>query len=145
MIRYALRCHDCCAEYEAWFASSQAYDRQAEAGLVTCPECEGANTSKQIMAPAIAGSSRDASGARGAELAKWAAKARRHIAENFDYVGESFATEAREIHEGNRDARPIWGQASLDEARALAEDGVPALPLPEPLAPKPPKPDGELN
>ncbi len=145
MIRYALRCHDCCAEYEAWFASSTAYDQQADAGLVTCPLCESARTGKQIMAPAVAGSqSRDASN-NAQELAKWAAKARRHIAENYDYVGTGFATEARAIHDGTSDARPIWGQASLDDARGLAEDGIPALPLPEPLSPKPPKPDSDVN
>lgn len=145
MIRYALRCHDCLAEYEAWFASSAAYDKQAEAGLVICPTCDSARTGKQIMAPAVAGSqsSETRDGAR--ELAKWTARARRHIAENFDYVGNSFAAEARAMHQGASDARPIWGQTSAQEARSLAEDGIPALPLPEPLSPKPPKSDGDLN
>jgi hypothetical protein len=38
-----------------------------------------------------------------------AGKVRRHVEANFDYVGERFATEAREIHEGSAPERPdLW-------------------------------------
>jgi len=62
------------------------------------------------------------------------------VQDNFDDVGDSFASEARAIHEGRSEERGIYGQASPQEVRALLEDGVPVAPLP----PEPPK-KTELN
>jgi len=67
-----------------------------------------------------------------------AAKVREHIKENFDYVGDKFADEARKMHSGEADERAIYGEATPEEARALAEEGVPASPLPPELAPNTP-------
>jgi hypothetical protein len=60
---------------------------------------------------------------------------RRHVEENFDDVGDAFAKEARDIHEGRSEDRGIYGQATAKEVRELVEDGVPIAPLP-PEAPK---------
>jgi hypothetical protein len=65
---------------------------------------------------------------------------RRHVEENFDYVGDRFAAEARSIHEGKSEDRGIYGEATPQQVKALAEDGVRVAPLP----PKPPE-KGELN
>jgi hypothetical protein len=113
--------------------------------VVACPECDSHKVTKQIMAPAVRTSER-ASG-RGAEpeidaetLAKeFARRARAHVAENFDYVGDGFADEARAMFYGETEDRPIWGETTSEEREALQEEGVPALPLPAPFAPKPPK------
>jgi len=140
MIRYALACGDCDHEFEAWFASSDAYDRQAKRKLVTCPECEGRNVSKQIMAPSVKTTKGKAAAPEPETLmAEFAAKARAHVAENFDYVGDGFAEEARAMYYGEQDDRPIWGETTPEEREALQDEGVPALPLPAPFAPKPPK------
>jgi hypothetical protein len=61
-------------------------------------------------------------------------KVRQHVEENFDYVGDAFAKEARAIHEGKAEERGIYGEATGAEVKALIEDGVPVAPLP----PKPP-------
>lgn len=141
MIRYALACQDCDAEFEAWFASSDAYDRQVKRKLVVCPECDGRRIAKQIMAPAVRASERAARPERDetALALEFARKAREHVAENFDYVGEAFAEEARAMYYGEQDDRPIWGETTPEEREALKEEGVPALPLPAPFAPKKPK------
>lgn len=55
---------------------------------------------------------------------------KRKVEENADYVGMSFATEARAIHDGTAPERPIYGEANLKEAKSLIEDGVPVAPLP---------------
>ena len=55
---------------------------------------------------------------------------RREVAENADYVGENFVAEARAMHEGEAPERSIYGEARLDEARQLLEEGVPVAPLP---------------
>ncbi|MCI4646007.1 MAG: DUF1178 family protein [Hyphomonadaceae bacterium] len=147
MIRYALICHDCEAEFEAWFASSEAYDDQSKRGLVTCAACNSASVGKQIMAPAVSGTKRSARSNANSELAeKVAAAARQHVAENFDYVGRDFASEARAMYYGDAEERPIWGATTAEEAKALKEEGVPAAPLPEPFTPpRPREPDESLN
>ncbi|MBV9136315.1 MAG: DUF1178 family protein, partial [Hyphomicrobiales bacterium] len=55
---------------------------------------------------------------------------RKHVAENADYVGRKFPEEARQMHHGEIEHRSIWGEASHEEAKALAEEGVEVHPLP---------------
>ena len=49
---------------------------------------------------------------------------REHIVKNADNVGERFPAEARKMHYGDIEHRPIYGEASADEARALIDEGV---------------------
>jgi len=138
MIRYALTCdHD--HEFEGWFASSGDYDDQQGRGLIECPVCASKMVRKQIMAPAVAGTKRTAREAAPtptqAMMMEAAGRIRRHVEENFDDVGDTFAAEARAIHEGKAEDRGIYGQATPKEVRELVEDGVPVAPLP----PEPPK------
>jgi hypothetical protein len=137
MIRYALAC-DQDHPFEAWFGSSSDYDDQAARGLVECPFCGSHGVAKQIMAPAIAGTKRSSPGTGPApDMAKMqsmmleaAREVRAHVEQNFDYVGDSFAREARAIHEGRSEKREIYGEASPAEVKKLKEDGVPCSPLP---------------
>jgi hypothetical protein len=133
MIRYALKCiveH----EFEAWFSSSDGFDEQVSKGLVECPMCGSKAVSKAIMAPMV----RTAKGREApqslAEAQKAVAEAlhrlRRHVESTHDYVGNGFATEARDIHEGLAPERPIYGEATPDEVRGLVEDGVPVAAVP---------------
>lgn len=141
MIRYALQCeHD--HGFEAWFSASADYDDQAARGLVECPLCGSHSISKQIMSPAVAGAKKRETGP---DLAKMqtlilqaAREARQHVEQNFDYVGDAFAREARDIHEGRSEKREIYGEATPAEVKKLREDGVPCAPLP-PLPPDPAK------
>ncbi|WP_309628850.1 DUF1178 family protein [Brevundimonas sp.] len=136
MIRYALACdHD--HPFEAWFGSSSDYDDQAARGLVECPFCGSTAVSKQIMAPAVAGTKkRDATPDLGkiqTMMMQAAREVRSHVEANFDYVGDTFAREARDIHEGRSEKREIYGEATPAEVRALKEDGVPCAALPPAL------------
>lgn len=142
MIRYALQCeHE--HGFEAWFGGSSDYDAQAAAGLVECPVCGSRAVGKQIMAPAVAGT-RKASPPNLAKMQSMMMQAARevrdHVERNFDYVGDAFAREARDIHEGRSEKREIYGEATPAEVRKLREDGVPCAPLP----PAPPDP-AKLN
>ena len=137
MIRYALTCdHD--HEFEGWFASSGDYDAQQDRGLLECPVCASKAVRKQIMAPAVAGTKRTVREPEPASMQSMmmeaAGRIRAHVEENFDDVGDAFASEARAIHEGKAEDRGIYGQATPKEVRELVEDGVPVAPLPpEPL------------
>jgi hypothetical protein len=141
MIRYALAC-DRAHAFEGWFAASSDFDAQAERGLVECPVCGSRQVTKQIMAPAVAGAKKrgppDAAkvaGAKQAMMMEAMAAVRAHVEETFDYVGDTFAKEARNIHEGKSEDRGIYGEATPAEVKGLVEDGVPVAPLP----PAPPK------
>ena len=139
MIKYALSCdHD--HAFEGWFGSSSDYDDQAARGLLECPLCGSRGVRKQIMAPAVSGTkaqkSAPAVDPKMREMMMTAmGEVRRQVEENFDYVGDRFAKEARDIHEGKSEERGIYGEASAKEVKALVEDGVRIAPLP-PAAPK---------
>jgi hypothetical protein len=140
VIRYALICaHD--HPFEAWFGASADYDDQAGRGLVECPFCASTSVRKQIMAPAVAGTKRkhqaDPSAQARTVMMEAMGKMRRHVEENCDYVGDRFAREARDIHDGEAEARGIYGEAMPHEVKALIEDGVPVAPLPPAATPKP--------
>jgi hypothetical protein len=134
VIRYALLCeHD--HGFEGWFGSSEAYEDQHAGGFLECPICGSKAVRKAMMAPAVVGS-RALSPLEGPppemrEMLMQAAQAmREHVEETFDYVGKAFAEEARAMHQGETEERPIYGEASTAEVKALVEDGVPIAPLP---------------
>lgn len=144
MIRYALKCPEG-HMFESWFQSAQAFEKLAAGGMVTCAVCGAGGVEKALMAPLIGHAER----ARGAAPSPAPAAAperplsaprspaeqamaelRRKIEESSEYVGKSFATEARAIHEGTAPERAIYGEARPEEARKLIEEGVPVAPLP---------------
>lgn len=132
MIRYTLKC-DQGHSFESWFQSAQAYDSLARAGHLSCALCGSARVDKALMAPAVAASEGETSPpALGpqTEIERRIAALREHVEKNSDYVGDRFATEARAIHAGESPDRPIWGEARLDEAKSLLEDGIAVAPLP---------------
>ena len=146
MIRYALHCKACDEDFEAWFASSSAYETLKEKRQVRCTACNSSRVDKQIMAPAVSSTAKKGAAADPEKMfAAFAEKARQHVAENFDYVGDSFADEARAMYYGEQDERPIWGETTAEESDALQEEGVPALPLPPAFAPKKPRRKQQLN
>ena len=133
MIQYALKCakgH----RFDSWFQSADAYDKLAARGLVECAVCGGGGVEKAVMTPrvnAATSSEKDRPLSAPANPAEQAlAEMRKQIEANSDYVGNEFAKEARAMHEGEVPERAIHGEARLDEAKKLAEDGVPVMPLP---------------
>ena len=150
MIRYSLRC-DRGHEFESWFQSSAAYEQQEKRQLVNCPACGSAKVERAIMAPQIvskkgreraaqvpapapaeapASESTSLMMAQERELRAKIKELRDHIVKNADNVGERFPNEARAMHYGDKEHRPIYGEASPEEARALIDEGVEVSPLP---------------
>ena len=149
MIVYDLACHEG-HRFEGWFGSSADYEDQRARGLLACPSCGSGEVSKAPMAPAVPakGNSRQevlppetrpmANTPMPPEVQKALAalaKAQAEALRNSTWVGDRFAEETRKMHYGERDETPIHGQASLAEAKALIEEGVPVAPLPFPVAP----------
>ncbi|MEJ8563125.1 DUF1178 family protein [Yoonia sp. GPGPB17] len=126
MIRFHLKC-DQNHEFESWFQSGDAFDKLVAAGMVSCTLCGSTQISKSIMAPAVSTSS-EITAPKPAEKA--IAELRDKVEANSDYVGNGFAKEARDMHEGTVPERPIYGEANLKEAKKLVDDGIPVVPLP---------------
>ncbi len=153
MIHYNLRCERGHA-FESWFQSSAAYETQEKRKLVNCPICGSAKVERAIMAPQIVSKkgreraetpaavpapvpaeattpgSTPLLMAQERELRAKLKELREHIVKNADNVGERFPNEARKMHYGDIEHRPIYGEASPEEARALVEEGVEVTPLP---------------
>lgn len=141
MIVFDLRCSNTHV-FEAWFASSTDFERQAERGLIACPICADTAVAKAVMAPAI-----PVKGNRGAETPMAAgdpaamkavlarlAELQKSLTDSSEYVGHRFAEEARAMHYGETQTRGIYGETSAAEAAALRDEGIPAMPLLFPVA-----------
>jgi hypothetical protein len=133
VIRYALAC-DQGHEFDAWFGSGDAYDDQARGREIICPCCGSATVTKAPMAPAVrtrqAEPPRPLDNAERKKTYAFLKGLRAHLEANAEHVGPAFPEEARKMHYGESEARSIYGEASLEEAKALHEEGIPALPLP---------------
>jgi len=133
MIRFALAC-DRGHEFDAWFASGAAYDDQARAHTIVCPCCGSATVKKAPMAPAVwtkqVEPARPLGGAERKKTYAFLKGLRAHLEANAEHVGPDFPEEARKMHYGEAEARSIYGEASVEEAKALHEEGIPAVPLP---------------
>jgi len=134
VIRFSLVCdHE--HEFEGWFRSSEDFETQKKRGFVDCPSCGSSKVQKAMMAPAVStGRSRErmalAMGAAQKEAMAQLKALSQKMRENADYVGDKFAEEARKIHFGEADRRGIYGEATQEEAKSLAEDGVEFMPIP---------------
>ena len=149
MIVYDLICTDG-HRFEGWFGSSADFDDQRARGLLGCPACGSSEITKAPMAPAV-----PAKGNARQEVLPPAtqpmantpmppqvqqalatlARMQTEALKNSTWVGDKFAEETRKMHYGERDEAPIHGQATVSEAKALIEEGVPVAPLPFPVAP----------
>ncbi len=142
MIRYTLRCkreH----EFEIWFRSSADFDRAVAAGEAACPTCGETKVEKALMAPAVSGTKKKgksvsdekvtlaaAPDPRQVALREAMVALRKKVTETADYVGGRFAEEARKIHYDEVEPRGIYGEATAEEAKGLADEGIGFLPLP---------------
>jgi hypothetical protein len=134
MIRFNLVC-DAGHEFDGWFRSNDDFSGQQERGLVSCPVCHSPKVGKALMAPAVStGRKREKIALAVSEEQKQALAKLKQMADavrqNADYVGDKFADEARKIHFGEAERRGIYGEASVEEVKSLAEDGVEFMPLP---------------
>jgi hypothetical protein len=128
MIVFDLQCRDGGETFEAWFRSSADYDQQCESGLVQCPICHSTNVEKAPMAPRVPRKS-------GAHPLERLAAMQSEMLKNSRWVGDSFADTARAMHSGEIEREQVHGNATLEQAKSLVDDGIPVAPLPLPVTP----------
>jgi hypothetical protein len=135
MIRFSLHCeHE--HEFDGWFRDGADFETQKKRGFISCPICNSSKVEKALMAPAVStGRQKEkvalAVSEEQRKLMDRLREMTRKVRENADYVGDKFAEEARKIHFGEIEPRGIYGEASIEEAKGLIEDGVDFMPLPE--------------
>ncbi|MGB5724793.1 MAG: DUF1178 family protein [Parasphingorhabdus sp.] len=159
MIVFDLICVEREHRFEGWFGSSKDYDDQQNRGLLECPVCGSVNIAKAAMAPNLGRKGNQETAATKSthkraepsdakpvsnlvavpaeyrEIIGKLAKAQEKLLANSEWVGDKFASRARDIHYGDADEKPIHGTASQDEVADLVEEGIAALPLPLPVLP----------
>ena len=146
MIVFDLICRPEGHVFEAWFGSSEDYDDQSQRGLVQCPLCGAGHVEKAVMAPRVGAKgnqrlpgaranselvSSDPAGVK--QMLAAMAAAQKQILERSEYVGDRFADEARAIHVGEADDRPIHGRATPEQSESLIDEGISVAPLPFPV------------
>lgn len=143
MIRYTLKC-DNAHQFESWFQSAEAYQSLASAGLVECPGCGSSKITKSLMAPGVSTSRKKTDepalspeaptqpvvSAPDPKMTEALTALRKHVEANSDYVGGNFAKDATAMHLGDIPSRSIYGEVAPEDAKRLAENGIPAVPLP---------------
>ena len=128
MIVFDLQCRDGGETFEAWFRSSADYEEQRGSGLLQCPVCQSANVAKAPMAPRVPRKGSDNPFARLAAMqAEMLRKSR--------WVGDRFTETARAMHSGEIEHEQVHGNATLEQAKSLVEEGISVAPLPLPVTP----------
>lgn len=131
MIKFTLKC-DQDHQFSSWFQSNDAFEKLKRTGHVTCAICGSAQVEKALMAPRVttAEPAQDKLSAPATPAEQALRAMKEHVEKNSEYVGSNFASEARAMHLGETQDRPIWGEAKREDAKSLIEDGVPVTPLP---------------
>src|SRR5690606_12641075 len=126
--------------FEGWFASAENYESQQARGLLSCPVCNSSQISKKLSAPRLnvshikasegqdsgslekraaqaggTGRSAQSDAAQAARIQAEALQQLRRIIRETENVGVRFADEARRMHEGEVEERPIRGTATREE------------------------------
>lgn len=128
MIVFDLQCLDGGETFEAWFRSNADYEEQSKAGLVQCPICQSANVIKAPMAPRVP---RKGSASPIARLAALQTE----LLRNSRWVGDQFAETARAMHSGEMAPEQVHGNATLEQAKSLVDEGISVAPLLLPVTP----------
>ena len=135
MIKYKLFCKACDLRFDSWFASSNEYERLKKKKLLNCHNCNSSKVEKTIMAPQLINSKSKTD--KKIDLEKYnkvketIIDYQKFIKENFKYVGDNFAYEARSIHYNDKKkSKGIYGSASKEDLKELKEEGIDAQMIP---------------
>ena len=134
MIKYNLKCHNN-HEFESWFSNSQEFEKLKKKKLLECIYCSSIKINKSIMSPMRSVISKKKVDTINLEKNLKGEKAkllkiRKYIENNFEYVGKNFSKEVRDIYYDKKSKRAIYGSATEDERKELAEEGIDLINVP---------------
>ena len=131
MIKYLLKCNKM-HEFESWFSDSKEYEKLKKKNLIECIYCNSKHVEKSIMSPNIVASNieKTINNKEFADFKKNLTKIKKYIEKNFDFVGDKFPQEVREIYYDNKKKKNIYGTATLKEKIELEEEGIELATIP---------------
>ncbi len=129
MIRYTLICNNG-HQFDSWFSDSASFERLREKGHLECAICSSKKVTKSLMAPVVKPKKKETLLSKQSALEKEIKALKQKIMATATDVGENFSAEARAMHYGEKEEKPIVGKTTVDEAKELAEEGIPFTPLP---------------
>jgi len=131
MIVFNLICKVCSSEFEGWFDSTNEFENQKRKKMINCPSCNSFTVNKTLTTPnlPVKSNSRKHSKIKKA-MANDIKKFKKIIEKNFDYVGENFTEEAKKMKYGEKEEKPIYGEATIEQTKELAEEEINVVPLP---------------
>ena len=136
MIKYSLICKDCDLTFESWFASSKEYEKLKRKKFLNCHSCNSINIDKNLMAPSLINNKKldtpiNKQLRKYNKIKKTISEYQKFIKNNFEYVGDNFAYEARTIHYNKKKKeKGIYGTASKEDIKELKEEGIDAQMIP---------------
>ena len=136
MIKYNLLCKKCEITFDSWFASSKEYDKLKNKKLINCHSCGSIKVEKNLMAPKLISKNFNLKNEKKdwmkyQKIKKTLSEYQKFIKNNFNYVGDNFAYEARSIHYGGKKkSKGIYGSASKEDLKELKEEGIDAQMIP---------------
>ena len=129
MIRYTLNCNNG-HKFDSWFSDSDSFEELRKKELLECAVCSSKKVEKSLMAPVVSSKRRETLLSKQSALEKEIRALKKKIKATATDVGENFSSEARAMHYGEKEEKPIVGKTTIDEAKELAEEGIPFTPLP---------------
>lgn len=129
MIRYTLNCNNG-HQFDSWFSDSASFEKLREKGHLECAICSSKKVEKSLMAPVVTAKKKETLLSKQSALEKEIKALKQKIKATATDVGENFSAEARAMHYGEKEEKPIVGKTTIDEAKELAEEGIPFTPLP---------------
>ena len=129
MIRYKLKCKNCDNSFDSWFSSSKEYDKLKKIKHLNCHNCGSIKVEKTLMAPNVMNlkdnNITNAKDKKSIKIKNKIKEYQKFIKNNFDYVGDNFAYEARSLHyDDKKKSKGIYGKASIDEISELKDEGI---------------------
>ena len=129
MIKYMLICKDCNTKFDSWFASSNEYEKLKKRKFLTCHSCNSLKVEKTLMSPQLLNTKLKSEikidSVKYSKIKKTIKNYQKFIKNNFQYVGDNFAHEARSIHYNDKKkSKGIYGSASNQELKELKEEGI---------------------
>ena len=133
MIKYNLKCKHK-HEFESWFLDSKEFEKLKSKKMIECIFCKTKSIEKSIMAPSVLSQEQKQNDQKSIKyikkIQKNLLKIRNFVEKNFEYVGNDFPREVRNVYYDKRKNKNIYGQATPEETQELEEEGIELTAIP---------------
>ena len=134
MIKYILKCNKN-HEFESWFSNSNEFENLKKKNLLECIYCKSQKIEKSIMSPRVLNSKKNdkVNLINKKDLFKVKnelVKMRKFVEKNFEFVGNKFAQEVKEIYYDKKIKKNIYGTATSEEKEELLDEGIDLVTIP---------------